>query len=143
METTARTIEQILALRLRAAQLRVLERTTALIKEQEAFRQAWGPQKDAALAEHDKLVDARRLADEDVQQSQCEIEAQQAGTEPTHYDPASHFALRRYAAILMQDNAELDAETALKQARADEHVRYVDNMIRTYGPDWDKEPTEA
>jgi hypothetical protein len=138
---TSRTIEQVLALRLRAAQLRVLERITALVKEYEVVQQSWTHEQDQA--EHAKLLDAKRLADDDVQLVQREIRAQQAGAEPPHYDPASNFATRRYAAILMQDNAELTAEAALAQASADERIRFEDHMTRAYGSNWANEPTEA
>lgn len=129
METT-RTIEQVLAIRLRAAQLRVLERTTALIKEQEGVEQNWTGQRDEAG--HAKLLDAKRLADEDVQLVQREIDTQQGlDVEPVRYDN-SHFATRRYAAILMQDNPELDAATALDQARQDERTRFEDYYARNH-----------
>jgi hypothetical protein len=43
----------------------------------------------------------------------------------------------------MLDDAELTADAALAQASADERIRFVDHMTRTYGPNWDHEPTEA
>jgi hypothetical protein len=127
---TTRTIEQVLVIRLQAAQLRMLERTTALVKEQEALVQGRTGWDDAG---HDKLISARRLADEDLQLVQREIDVQRdPALEPVPYDPASTFALRRYAAVLMAEDLGLGAETALAWARLDEHIRFEDYYARTH-----------
>lgn len=126
---TTRTIEQILTNRLRAAQLRVLERDLAVIKQQERIEQGRAAREDAEYA---KLTNARGLALENVALVQREIDAQRGhAAEPVTYEPSSTFALTRYAAILMQDNPDLDAETAMAMARIDEHARFEEYYART------------
>lgn len=138
MTTTTRTIEQVFQLRLRAAELRVGERVLAVVKAQEAVEQGWG-EATSEREELAKMVDARRLADEALELAKRDVAAVNGEGELAVYEPDSGFALRRYAAVLMVDNAELDAVEALRQARADNQVRFEDHMFRTYGPDWDKE----
>jgi hypothetical protein len=137
---TTRTIEQVLAIRLQAAHLRVLERTTALVAEQEAIAQGRTGWDDAG---HDKLISAWRLAHEDVQLVQREIDVQRdPALEPVPYEPASTFALRRYAAVLMAEDLGLVPETALTWARLDERTRFEDYYARTYGDDSDLEEAD-
>jgi hypothetical protein len=130
--TTTRTIEDILAIRLRAAQLRVLERTMALVKDECALEQTWTEVRDAqATQELAKLIEAKRLANKDIVLVQREIDSQRGlPVEKVTYDPASSFAVQRYAAILMADNPALDAAQALKQARRDESERFADYAAR-------------
>ena len=123
MTTTNRTIEQVLQLRLRAAELRVLERSSALLKAQEAIEQAFvvGDREREQMA---NAVEAKQLADENLAAVRHEIDAYGRG-ESTDYDPDTAFGARRYAAVLMFDHPELAAADALAQARQDEHTRFL------------------
>ena len=123
MTTTTRTIDQVLQLRLRAAELRVLERTTAIVKAHAAIEQAFiaGEREQEELA---KAIEARQLAVEALTLVRREIDARQGKAEPVVYDPDTVFATRRYAAVLMFDHPELSAAEALAQAHQDEHLRF-------------------
>jgi hypothetical protein len=126
---TGRTIEQILAIRVRAARIRVHERIKALVDEQFAVEQQFAGTLDEQ--KHAELLEAKRLADEDLMLMQREVAAQKGEpVEPVQYDSASPFMLKRYAVALIEDNPELDPAAALTQAHKDEHARFEDWYAR-------------
>lgn len=118
---TTRTIEQILDIKLRAAGVRVQERAAAL----------------AADPQNEDEQRAARLADEALEKTRREIEQLKGlpeGVEPERYEPASTWALRRYAAILREENPDLTMDEAMLQAHRDEtewfeswYARFADN----------------
>jgi hypothetical protein len=118
---TTRTIEQILDIKLRAAGVRVQERAAAL----------------AADPQNEDEQRAARLADEALEKTRREIEQLKGlpeGVEPEQYEPASTWALRRYAAILREENPDLTMDEAMLQAHRDEnewfeswYARFADN----------------
>jgi hypothetical protein len=121
--TTGRTIEQILGVRLHAAQVRVMERTMALVK-------------DGTTA---ALIENVRLAEQGVELAQREIDSQASAlVERVEFEPATRASLLRYAAVLMVDYAALGtfvgmtAEQAWDQAKQDEAARFEDWYAR-YG----------
>jgi hypothetical protein len=116
-ETTERSIEQILALRVRAAQMRVDHRLVALL--------------DATDADRAEMEEAKRLADEDLALTRREALAQKRqDIEPVPYARASRFVLKRYALVLMQDDPELSFDEAMEQARLDDGRRCDDWKAR-------------
>lgn len=132
-EITGRTIEQILDIRIRAAQLRILERATALVSELDPGNVA----NPITAERRAKLVEAKQLADEALVLAQREADSQKGlDVEAVQYDPSTSFALRRYAAVLIEDNPELDPVEAMHQAHQDERVRFDDWFAR-YGEDDD------
>jgi hypothetical protein len=140
--TTGRTIEQILAIRLRAAQLRVNDRTMDLVKDAVRVEQGWEQRTETERA---KTTNALRLATDAVALVQREIDSQQGlPVEPVQYNPTSHFEAERYAVILMTDYAALgnfavmDAEEALRQAHQDAAARFEDWYARYGEPDVDE-----
>jgi hypothetical protein len=120
--TTQRSIEEILDLRLHAAKLRVLQRNLALVTELDPGRVA------AVTAQRrEALGHAKRLADEDLVLVQLEIDSQRGlDVEPVTYDPATRFAICRYATVLLDDDPALTPAEAMGQARRDESVRFED-----------------
>lgn len=138
MTTTTRTIEEVLQIRQRAAELRVMERAMAILKVHAAMRTAIVP--DQFAEEMAGLVDAKTLADEALALVKREIESQQGlPVEPVSYDPAAGgVEQRRYAAVLMLDDPQLTAEQAEAQAVADEGIRYRDWQER-FGEKYDEE----
>lgn len=131
MTTTTRTIEEILQIRLRAAEMRVIERAMAVLKVQVAIRQAIVPEQHAD--EMAKMAAAKVRAEDALALVKREIAAQQGlHVEPVAYDPGGGSETRRYAAVLMLDNPELSADHAEQQATADEGVRFADWQER-YG----------
>ncbi|WP_410597865.1 hypothetical protein [Amycolatopsis sp. lyj-23] len=140
MTTTTRTIEEILRIRQRAAELRVLERAMAILKVQAAMRDAIVP--DRYAEEMAGLVDAKTLADDALTLVKREIEAQQGlPVDPVAYDPAAGAVLRRYAAVLMLDDPQLTAEQAETQAGTDEGARFQGWQER-FGEKFDDEEDE-
>lgn len=130
MSTTTRTIEQILAIRLRAAQLRVTERAMALVKDETKAEQAWGSRDETERA---KLVRALNLATQNVELAQREVDSQKGlPVERVEYASTSNFEIERYATVLMTDSAALGspitmtAVEALDQAHADATARFED-----------------
>lgn len=135
MTTTTRTIEEILQIRLRAAELRVMERAMAMLKVQAAMRTAIMPEQHAD--EMASMVEAKAAADEALALVKREIESQQGlPVEPVTYDPGSGSEQRRYAAVLMFDNPELTAADAETQAAADASARFADWQER-FGEKYD------
>lgn len=131
--TTTRTIEQILQIRLRAAELRVLERGVALAKNHEALQSALIT---AALqTEQVKLIEAKQLAVDALALVRQEIAAQKGEIEPVPYEPSAGFATRRYAAVLMLDDPELTIAEAMTQAGRDETTRLEEYLARVHGDD--------
>lgn len=139
---TTRTIDQILALRLRAAELRVMERAMAMAKIHKTMTQALMIT-DEHRADMDKAASDKRLADEALALVKQEIAAQRGEAPAVQYDPASPFVVRRYAAVLMLDNPELAVEQALAAAEADEHARFEEFYERVHGDDAFDEDDEA
>lgn len=129
--TTQRAIKEILEIldvRLRAAKLRVLQRNLALVTELDPGRVA------AVTAQRREVLGhAKRLADADLALVQREIDFQRGlDVEPVPYEPATHFAISRYAAVLLEDDPALTPDEAMSQARQDESVRFEDWSAR-YG----------
>ncbi|NUT53259.1 MAG: hypothetical protein HOV94_39140 [Saccharothrix sp.] len=131
-----RPVEEILAIRVRAAELRVLDRNIALVKLQDDIRMSVVPGEHDA--EQAKLVEARRIALDALDLARREV-AVQAGTSQEHirYESASGGpTLHRYAAVLMFDDPTLSLEQAVKQALRDESARFDAYMARHH-PDVD------
>jgi hypothetical protein len=132
-QNSTRTIQEILDIRLRAAQLRVMERASAAAKLQEQIRTVIVPgdlEQELANALH-----AKQLAEDALALVHREIDAQKGAGEPVPYDSASGFGTRRYAAVLMLDDPELTPEHALAQAERDEHARFDEHYARVHGDD--------
>jgi hypothetical protein len=107
---TQRTIEQILAIRLQAAQMRVTARAQALTADPSERNQ-----------------NAKRLADEALELAQREADAQKGlPVERVKYAPDTTFALKRYAALLVAANPMLNFDAALEQAYRDDNARFED-----------------
>lgn len=137
--TTTRTIEQILQIRLRAAELRVLERGVALAKNHEALRSALIT--TDLEAEQVKLVEAKQLAVDALALVRQEIAAQKGEIDPLPYEAGAGFANRRYAAVLMLDDPELSVEEAMAQAGRDDAARLEEYLARVHGDDLDEDET--
>lgn len=133
MDTTTRTIEEVLQLRRRTAEIRVVERAAAAVKAQQALEMAIvRTDREQDLVEMRHALDVAREA---LALARQEIDSQQGlPVEPVLYDPASTQTLNRYAGVLMLDDPELSTEQAFAQAHADERVRLDDYMAR-YHPD--------
>lgn len=137
--TTTRTIEQILQIRLRAAELRVLERGVALAKNHEALRSALIT--TDLEAEQVKLVEAKQLAVDALALVRQEIAAQKGEIDPLPYESGAGFANRRYAAVLMLDDPELSVEEAMAQAGRDDAARLEEYLARVHGDELDEDET--
>jgi hypothetical protein len=137
--TTTRTIEQILQIRLRAAELRVLERGVALAKNHEALRSALIT--TDLEAEQAKLVEAKQLAVDALTLVRQEIAAQKGEIDPLPYESGAGFANRRYAAVLMLDDPELSVEEAMAQAGRDDAARLEEYLARVHGDELDEDET--
>uniref|UniRef100_UPI003F493C1E hypothetical protein n=1 Tax=Amycolatopsis sp. CA-290885 TaxID=3239925 RepID=UPI003F493C1E len=135
MTTTTRTIEEILQLRLRAAELRVMERAVALVKAQEPFDMPFTGEREQE--QYEKAVEAKQAADDALALVKREIEAQKGLIETVDYVPDSTFGARRYAAVLMFDNPDLTPGEARAQARADETARFDEYTERVFGDEDD------
>lgn len=132
MTTTTRTIGEVLTVRRRAAEMRVLECSARALRVQQAIQQAVfvRPEQEEELA---KAIEVKRLAEDALALVRREIDAQAGlSVEPVPYDPAGGAELRRYAAVLLLDNRELGLADALTEAHQDEHTRFEDHMER-YG----------
>jgi hypothetical protein len=116
-KTVKRSIEQILAIRVQAAQMRVDHRTTALT--------------EATDEDRAEMEEAKKLADEALVLARREA-AQQQGQDVEHlkYAPSTTFALKRYALILMQNDLNLSHEDAMEQTWLDERARFEDYCDR-------------
>jgi hypothetical protein len=137
MTATTRSIEDILQTRLRAAELRVMERAMAMLKVQAAMRTAIVP--DQFADEMTQMATSKAAAEDALALVKREIDSQQGlPVEPVTYDPGTGSEQRRYAAVLMLDNPELTAAEAEAQASADEGVRYRDWQER-FGEHYDDE----
>lgn len=134
MTTTTRTIGQVLQLRLRTAEIRVVERAAATVKAHQAVEQAIvKTDREQDLVE---MVNAHRVATEALALVRQEIESQQGlPVEPVAYQAASTQTLHRYAGVLMLDDPALTVQDALVQALADEQVRLDDYLDRFVAED--------
>ncbi|MBW4722405.1 hypothetical protein [Saccharothrix obliqua] len=139
--TATRTIEDILRIRRRAAEVRVVERAAAAAR----MRQ----QVETAIVKEDRekdlveLVNALRVAREALALVDREIAAQQGlDVEPVPYSPATSQSVDRYAGVLMLDDPELPLDQARAQAQTDENTRFEDYYARYHADRDDDEDTE-
>jgi len=135
MTLKARTIEQILQIRVRAAEIRVVERAAAAVKAAQAVEMAI----DKTPAEQTlaDLVHALDVAREASELAHREV-ASQHGLPVEHvlYEAASGQTLDRYAGVLMLDDPTLLPVDAWLAAHTDERIRSADYMAR-FHPDTD------
>jgi len=131
--TTTRTIEQILLLRVRAAEIRVVERAAAAVKAVQAVEMAI--HKTPVEQKLADMVHALDVAREALDLARREAESQQGRpVEPVVYEPASGQTLDRYAGVLILDDSALTPADAWLEAHADERGRFADYMAR-FHPD--------
>ena len=141
--TSARTIQEVLTIRRRAAELRVMIAAADAVKIAAAneSRVTSAAQRQALAQATDNL----RQAHQALTEVRHEIQAQTTGAaEPVAYPLAAGTGERRYAAVLLLDDPQLTPQQALEQARQDEATRYLEWHARVIGdqhePADDEEP---
>lgn len=130
MTTTTRSIGEVLTIRRRAAELRVLECAAGALQVQLAIQQAvYATPKQ--VADLEKAVEAKRVAEAALGLARQEVDSE-AGepVEPVPYEPATSAALRRYAAVLLLDNPEMSLTEAHTAAARDQELRFADYHAR-------------
>jgi hypothetical protein len=136
-ETAPRTIEQVLDIRVRAAEIRVVERAAVLAKVTRKVTQAVfaTPELQDDL---DTSTDALRIARDALALARQERASQQGEpVEPVKYEPSTSQTMYRYTGVLMMDNPELTIEQATLQAHQDERLRFTDYSERFLSHDDD------
>jgi hypothetical protein len=136
-ETAPRTIEQVLDIRVRAAEIRVVERAAVLAKVTRKVTQAVfaTPELQDDL---DTSTDALRIARDALALDRQERASQQGEpVEPVKYEPSTSQTMYRYTGVLMMDNPELTIEQATLQAHQDERLRFTDYSERFLSHDDD------